>query len=856
MNKGILLTFLIVLAVALSAGTIYASEVNVTDSYSSSIDGAVELEAYESDVDNVLESENSNTLSTNTDDGDVLTADNAKTTVDLTTTVTADNITKYYKGSKKYTATFTDNAGNALVNTKVKIAVDGKNQTAKTNKNGVASLDVNLKPGSYKVVATNPSTGYKLTTTFKILSTISSSDISKVFQDGRKFTATFMDSNGNALANKKVKFKLNGKTYSRKTNAKGVASLSLTSLGVGTHKIVSYNVDGLSKSNTVKVVRKAATTLKTKDYTFLTGDKKTVKVKLLNEFGYAPGAGKIIKITVNGKTYSSKTNKKGVAKLKLPSLKDGDYEVKYKFDGNSFYTASSTKGTVSIVSTKTPTFTVKSPTTFAYGTTSKFKVALSAGTVPLTGKTVTLTLNGNTYKKTTNSKGAVSIPVDLPVGKYTVTYTSPADSKFDSATGSTQITVKQKTATSLTWKSATSLTSGNQNVNVLLQDSSNNALSGEQVNLTVNSKTYTAKTASNGYATFAVSLNGGSYTATYKFAGDALNLASSGSTKLTVTSTKTVTLKEVITAASNFKKYYDNNNKFPTTVTVGSQSFTTPEFLYLMSQAIYELGNSKSDDISYLTGIKAPSSPSGDNIYSAELTKANYIKVANSVATYINTNKAAPNYASSAVGNIIYSELLDAFSRVLAFYNNNANTLPNYVVITYSSGGSTGISETGSGLNQKNTVKDLSAYLKSSTNCQVNNSAIKKVVASITSGLTTAKEKAVAIFNYVRDHVSYSFYYDTRYGAVGTLNAKTGNCVDHSHLLVAMFRTAGLPARYVHGTCTFSSGSTYGHVWTQVLVGDTWYVADATSTRNSFGNVVNWNTNSFSLKGIYSSISF
>ena len=126
----------------------------------------------------------------------------------------------------------------------------------------------------------------------------------------------------------------------------------------------------------------------------------------------------------------------------------------------------------------------------------------------------------------------------------------------------------------------------------------------------------------------------------------------------------------------------------------------------------------------------------------------------------------------------------------------------------------------------------------------------------MTSGLTSEKAKAKAIFNYVRDTISYSFYYDTKYGAVGTLNAKTGNCVDHSHLLVAMYRAANLPARYVHGTCTFSSGGTYGHVWTQVLIGGTWTVSDATSTRNSLGNVANWNTNSYSLHGYYASLPF
>ena len=80
--------------------------------------------------------------------------------------------------------------------------------------------------------------------------------------------------------------------------------------------------------------------------------------------------------------------------------------------------------------------------------------------------------------------------------------------------------------------------------------------------------------------------------------------------------------------------------------------------------------------------------------------------------------------------------------------------------------------------------------------------------------------------------------------------------MDQAHLSIALYRAAGLPARYVHGTCVFSSGSTYGHVWAQVLIGDTWIVSDSTSTRNSFDNVVNWNNYNYSLNGYYSSISF
>ena len=108
----------------------------------------------------------------------------------------------------------------------------------------------------------------------------------------------------------------------------------------------------------------------------------------------------------------------------------------------------------------------------------------------------------------------------------------------------------------------------------------------------------------------------------------------------------------------------------------------------------------------------------------------------------------------------------------------------------------------------------------------------------------------------MRDEISYSFYYDTKYGAAKTLSHKSGNCVDQAHLLISMYRTAGIPARYVHGLCKFSSGSTLGHVWVQVLVDDVWICVDPISSKNSFGVINNWNANSFTLYGKYASLSF
>ena len=133
-------------------------------------------------------------------------------------------------------------------------------------------------------------------------------------------------------------------------------------------------------------------------------------------------------------------------------------------------------------------------------------------------------------------------------------------------------------------------------------------------------------------------------------------------------------------------------------------------------------------------------------------------------------------------------------------------------------------------------------------------SSIKALARSLTRGVHSNYRKGAKIFNWVRDHLSYSFYYNTRYGAAGALKYRTGNCVDTAHLVVALSRSAGLKARYVAAKARFSSGRVYGHVWAQVKANGKWYIADATSNRNSFGVARNWH--SAKIRGIYNTLPF
>ena len=137
---------------------------------------------------------------------DLFNSSNFNSNFEILPTVKAVDISKYYKGSTQYTASFYNSQGNALANTWVTITVNGKSYSQKTGNDGVARLSVNLKPGTYKIVSTDPITGYQVTTNFIILSTISSNNLNKVLGDSRKFSAIFFKSNGKPLAKKYIIF--------------------------------------------------------------------------------------------------------------------------------------------------------------------------------------------------------------------------------------------------------------------------------------------------------------------------------------------------------------------------------------------------------------------------------------------------------------------------------------------------------------------------------------------------------------------------------------------------------------------------------------------------------------------------
>jgi hypothetical protein len=60
-------------------------------------------------------------------------------------------------------------------------------------------------------------------------------------------------------------------------------------------------------------------------------------------------------------------------------------------------------------------------------------------------------------------------------------------------------------------------------------------------------------------------------------------------------------------------------------------------------------------------------------------------------------------------------------------------------------------------------------------------------------------ETPLAVYNYLKNNIGYEYYYGSRKGASGTLDALAGNDLDQASLLIAMLRYLGYPAEYVRG---------------------------------------------------------
>ncbi|WP_405265224.1 Ig-like domain repeat protein [Methanobrevibacter sp.] len=208
----------------------------------------------------------------------------------------------------------------------------------------------------------------------------------------------------------------------------GSATVTVPKLAPGDHNItVTYTGDdkysGISKTSTYTVKEPVVKITENKDVTMLYTAKTPYKV-LVTVDGKAVGAGEVVKMIFNGKTYDVKTDKNGYATLKLPDAKPqkATYTVTAEYKGVK---VSNKVKVNSIIKAKNKKVKKSKKV-------NKIKVTLKkVNGKAIAKKTLKLKVKGKTVKAKTNKKGVATFKLKqkvlkkLKVGKkykYTVTF--------------------------------------------------------------------------------------------------------------------------------------------------------------------------------------------------------------------------------------------------------------------------------------------------------------------------------------------------------------------------------------------------------------------------------------------------
>ncbi len=767
----------------------------------------------------------------------------------LTTLIDNKDIDMYYRDGTAFAITVLDGQGKPLANAAVRFNVNGVFYDKITDENGIAKLGIRLYPNNY--IITSSYNGLEVSNRINVSSsntTIIGKDAYVIMDSiNSNYTVTLVDVKGNPIGNKTVYFRYDNKQVTATTDKNGNATITISGLKNGDYNI-TYGFDGVegycsSSSSSILHVVNSTTILTGNDLTMVYNDGSEFKVKLTDLYG-KPLANKIITFVINGIAYNRTTDSNGVASINI-RLYPGTYLVSYSYSNKG--SLDYNNGSNNVVVAKQTLNIEGKDLVMLPNDGSAFEVTVTdKDKKPVSGIAVLFTVSGVTYTKYTDQSGVAKLNIHLNVGYYNISYA--INDTFCQGSGSNMILVN---GTIITAEDININAGTNGTFSVKLTDAKGNPISGASIKFYYEGITKNAITNAEGIATITVDpLGKGDYPiAYYYYPTIGGNYSNSGQSYIHVSGT--ISIANIIDASKVVKSFIESEGKLPDSVLINGESYTLAQFLYLAAIATININNGDFSDLDSKDAVNPDNYNKCGNLGNL----VDYISVAQSIIDYVNANGKAPESMPSNVGTITFDGLVYAFARVVAFYGNNQQ-LPAYVTIkSIDSESSQFVINRVNVKATESELANIDTYLQPTANCQVNDPTIVALAQRLTAGLSTPTQKASAILDYVIDNVVYVGYFDTTRGAKKTLTDKRGNCCDQAHLVIALFRAADLPARYVHGSCTFSSGP-IGHVWAQVLIDGTWVVADPVSSRNSLGVVNNWNINTFTLKNYYISLPF
>jgi len=305
----------------------------------------------------------------------------------------------------------------------VTVSVGGKQYNA-TVENGKAVITMPLIPldstvdFEYTGDANYPAKSKK-TRIANVTAIIKAVDMIRGYNSGVDYQVTVVDGNGNPMAKKQVIFIINGKQYNATTNDEGIAVLNIK-LAIGTYTVTTVNP--LNNESVTKTVKITTRITGNKNVNTFYGKNYAYKLRIIGDDGQPVGSNVAVKVTVNGKAQTLKTDKNGYITLKFTkNYLPKTYTVTAEYKGIKVTNKVKVKQILTLKKVKVKKSAKK----------LVVKATLKEGKKALKNKKVTFKFKGKKYKAKTNKKGVAKVTIKksvlkkLKVGKkvkYQVTY--------------------------------------------------------------------------------------------------------------------------------------------------------------------------------------------------------------------------------------------------------------------------------------------------------------------------------------------------------------------------------------------------------------------------------------------------
>ena len=255
-----------------------------------------------------------------------------------------------------------------------------------------------------------------------------------------------------------------------------------------------------------------------------------------------------VTVEIEGKKYTANIIN-GTAKVNIPGLGVGDYNITTTYSGDAKYVSMTKKGNITVIPNMDVNLYVNDVVMIYHdGTRLVAKLTDYQGR-PIVNDIIYFTINGKTYAKTTDDNGVASIGLNLDSKVYTATVSYNESEVYSKISKNVTVTINPTVIS----EDLVKMYQNDTRFYVKFTDSTGKALANTTVKFNIHGVFYTKKTDKDGVADLGIMLRHGEYilTAYNPVTGEEKGF--------------NITVKSLI-VQSDLTKYYLNASKFQATI--------------------------------------------------------------------------------------------------------------------------------------------------------------------------------------------------------------------------------------------------------------------------------------------------